>query len=349
VLPGDQQGRIRSLAAMARAVGHSSTLERMLEISAEQAREALRAASVSVSRLEPGGLTVRTIVNVGDLGPREVRWPEDETYEMAEFVGLDVRVQDLVTWTWDVDDPETPVTERDLLRDLGKGCSVSAPLVVDGRLWGEFYATRNNGEPGFDRNDIAYLEALLAILAGAVSRVTREESLERLAYHDPLTGLPNRRALDEAASEAFALPRDTRREVVAVAIDINGLKRVNDTHGHHAGDQLIKTAAAELVRAFAPLAGSLVARVGGDEFTVLVTDRPVERVVEVVDAVGRQTWDHGPDTVLSCGAAGVVLTHPVSLLPSQLFAAADRALYAAKREQARSTVVAPAPDTRTAH
>jgi len=343
VLPEDQQSRIRGLAAMARAVGQSGTLERTLELAAEQARVALRAASVSVSRLEPGSAVVRTIVNVGDLGPGEVRWPQDETYSMEELLDLDPSAGDAVSWRWDVDDPGLPAHERDLLLELGKGSSISAPLVVDGLVWGEFYATRNHGQPGFDQNDVAYLEALLAILAGAVSRASREESLEQLAYRDPLTGLHNRRALDETADRVFDRPAGTRRHVVAVAIDINGLKLVNDTHGHLAGDELIKSAAADLVQAFGMLPGSLVARVGGDEFTVLVADRPLERVVAVADEVSGRTPGMGPDPVLCCGAAGVELRDGVTLTPSQLFAAADRALYTAKREGRRRTVVAPDP------
>lgn len=339
--PVDEPGRIRSLAAMARAVGQSNTLERLLELSAERARVALQAASVSVSRLEPGGMTVRTLVNVGELGPHEVRWPENETYEMHEFAGLDLRVDEMVTWTWSLDDPDLPASERELLDELGKCCSVSAPLFVDGRLWGEFYATRGQGAPRFDQNDVAYLEALLAIIAGAVSRASREESLEQLAYHDPLTGLQNRRALDEAADRAFDLTPGGRREVVVVAVDINGLKTVNDRHGHLAGDQLLKSAATELMRSFSRLPGSLVARVGGDEFTVLVTDRPLATVVEVADELSHRDWEYGAEAGLSCGAAGVVLTDEVVLAPAELFAAADRALYVAKRSQRRTTVVAP--------
>jgi diguanylate cyclase (GGDEF)-like protein len=339
--PANEPGRIRSLAAMARAVGQSNTLERLLELSAERARVALRAASVSVSRLEPGGTSVRTIVNVGDLGPHEERWPENETYEMNEFADLDLRVDEVVTWTWALDDPNIPPHECELLNELDKYCSLAAPLIVDGRLWGEFYATRGHGAARFDQDDVAYLEALLAILAGSVSRASREESLQQLAYHDPLTGLHNRRALDEAAARAFDVPPGGRREVVVVAVDIDGLKLVNDRHGHLAGDQLLKSAAAELLRSFARLPGSLVARVGGDEFTVLVTDRPLSKVVQVADEMNQRDWEYGAEAGLSSGAAGVVLTPDLELTPSELFAAADRALYVAKRRRPRSTVVAP--------
>ena len=121
MLPAGQELRIRSLAGMARALGRSEALFRLLEIAAEEARSALHASSVSVSRLEAGSLNVRTIVNVGDLGPNEVRWPEDETYSMEEFANLELVVDDLSTWAADVRDPACDPRELRLLTELGKG------------------------------------------------------------------------------------------------------------------------------------------------------------------------------------------------------------------------------------
>jgi len=340
MLPADEQKRIRSLAAMARALGRSAPLFRHLEIAAEEARTAMGASSVSVSRLERGSLTVRTIVNVGDLGPDEQRWPEDETYALDKFANLSLVVEDLKIWTTSLDDPACEPSERRLLTELGKGSSVGAPVVVDGRLWGELYATRAVGEPSFGEDDLAYLEALVAILAGAVSRSLREESLEQLAYHDPLTGLMNRRALDEHAATAFHVAAGVSRVVTVVAVDINGLKQVNDSLGHEGGDRLIQSVARALTAGFDPLAGSLVSRVGGDEFTVLVSGHDPAQVVEVADRLCRHTWDLDADASLSCGAASVVVTADSTVVPSDLFAAADRAQYIAKRGRLTSTVLA---------
>ncbi|MGH3510244.1 MAG: GAF domain-containing protein, partial [Nocardioidaceae bacterium] len=184
---------------MARALSRSDTLFRILELAAEEARLAIDAASVSVSRLEIGTLNVRTIVNVGDLGPHEVRWPEYEFYALDEFENLAIDVDALETWRFDVDSADCPPGDRDLLRLLDKGCSLASPIVVDGRLWGEFYATRHRDEPTFDDSDVACLEVLVAVMAGAISRALKEASLEQLAFKDPLTGLFNRRVLDEQA------------------------------------------------------------------------------------------------------------------------------------------------------
>lgn len=340
MLPAGQELRIRSLAVMARALGRSEALFRLLEIAAEEARGALYASSVSVSRLEPGTMNVRTIVNVGDLGPHEVRWPEDETYSMVEFVNLELVVDDLQTWAADVERPDCDPKELKLLRELGKGSSIGAPIIVDGQLWGEFYATRHVGEAVFDLDDIAYLEALIAILGGAISRSLREESLEQLAFRDPLTSLLNRRALDEHAEHAFDVPAGGSRILTVVAVDINRLKEVNDTLGHVAGDQLIQSVARALSVAFNRLTGSLVARVGGDEFTVLVSGHDPSQVLQVADRLCQHTWDFGRGAGISCGAASAVISADTGFTPSDLFAAADRAQYIAKHGRLSSTVMA---------
>lgn len=340
MLPAMQETRIRSLADMARALGRSEVLFRLLEIAAEEARVALEAASVSVSRLEPGTSKVRTIVNVGDLGPAEERWPDNEIYDMDDFANLAILAEERHPWRASADDPDCDARERMLLQELGKHCAIGSPIIVDGQLWGEFYATRVAGQPDFGSLDVSYMEALMAILGGAISRSLREESLEQLAYRDPLTGLLNRRALDEGAWQAFEVAPGARRTVTVVSLDINRLKQVNDTLGHLAGDQLIQSVARALTTEFGRLAGALVARVGGDEFTVLASGHDPVQVVAVADRLCQRTWRFGSGAGVSAGAATVTVTHGSALTPARLFAAADRAQYVAKHGRLSSTVVA---------
>ena len=325
---------------MARALSRPRPLGPLLELAADEACRALGARTLSISRLEPGGTTVRTLINVGELGPTETRWPEDETYPLEQFGNLGLVVEDLETWVASVDDPASDPQEVRLLRELGKGASLGSPVLVDGALWGELYATHAQGEGPFDLDDIAYLEALTAILGGALARTVREESLERLAYCDPLTGLANRRALDERAELAFRVPAGVVRCVTVLAIDINRLKEVNDGWGHHVGDELIQAVARALGAAFHPMPGSLVARVGGDEFTVLVSDHDPDEVVRIADVLCRRQWDFGPGASISCGAASVEVTAEARRSPAAVFAAADRAQYVAKRGGLTSVVLA---------
>jgi diguanylate cyclase (GGDEF)-like protein len=330
--------RIRSLATMARALGRSNTLLNQLEVAAEEARVALDASTASVSRLLHGSLTIKTLLNVGDLGPGEERWPEDETYDLTSSPNLGLVLEQHRTWTACLGDPESPEGEKELLRRLGKTSSLGSPIIVDGQLWGEFYATRPCGQPSFDDDDVAYIEALVAILSGSISRSLREESLERLAYQDPLTGLWNRRALDERALQAFLVPKDATRTITVVQVDINRLKEVNDTQGHNAGDQLIKSVAGTLLAEFSYLPGSLVARVGGDEFTALVVGHDPASVVSIADRLNRRSWRIGAKPGVSCGCSSAVLTSDSTLTPTELFAAADAAQYQAKHSRS-STVL----------
>ncbi|CAN5178384.1 sensor domain-containing diguanylate cyclase [soil metagenome] len=332
--------RLRSLGALARATSRSAPLIDLLEAAVEEGLVGVGAASISVSRLEPGAGFVRTLVNVGSLGPEEQRRPEHEVYELTEFANLRGIIEHAEAWSISVDDPAADECEVALLRRLGKGSAVAVPIVVDGQQWGELYATRDLGSPEIGADGIDFLHAITAILAGAVQRSAREETLNQLAYHDSLTGLPNRRALDNQAAQAFSVPAGLARQVTAIAVDVNGLKQVNDTQGHAVGDRLISAVGDSLQQCFSRLAGSFVARVGGDEFVVLTVGHPVALVRKVADEVCGLTWSFGSARDVSCGAATVTLTSESTQTPHDLFAAADAAQYVAKRGRIRHTVLA---------
>ncbi|MFI5429480.1 GGDEF domain-containing protein [Aeromicrobium sp. UC242_57] len=165
---------------------------------------------------------------------------------------------------------------------------------------------------------MAYAEVLAAILASSISRVQREADLEDLAFHDPLTSLFNRRGLDDRAAEVFTVPDGEVRTVTIVAVDIDGLKNVNDTKGHASGDQQILAVAAALTATFDLLGPNAVARVGGDEFTVIVADRPMELVVGAIDDVCRQVSSAPLAVSVSAGVASAQLTRDSPVKSSEL-------------------------------
>jgi diguanylate cyclase len=100
------------------------------------------------------------------------------------------------------------------------------------------------------------------------------ERIERLAYFDPLTGLPNRQRCLETAERQFAEAARTGESVAVVYLDLNSFKRINDTFGHSAGDAVLRTVAGKLARAIqSPEGGAAhvsLARFGGDEFVILI-------------------------------------------------------------------------------
>jgi diguanylate cyclase (GGDEF)-like protein len=324
---------LRSLAALAHVLSRSHDVREVLETAAENARLAMDAATVSIGQVDIDADVVRTIVNVGDLAEDESRWPDDEVYPIGTDERLMSAIHELRSWTDDITDPDCAPRERELLEKLGKGSSLVTPVVVDGRAWGEFYATRHIGAVPFDVEDIAYAEVVAAILGTAVSRTLREAELESLAFHDALTGLFNRRGLDERVDQLFALGDRPERDVAVVAVDINDLKGINDTQGHLSGDEQIRTVAAALMTSFSPMSTSVVARVGGDEFTVMVADAEVAVVEDAINAVCAQI--SGPSSAIgvSAGLATATLTKESATTASELFAAADQALYVAKRSE----------------
>lgn len=156
---------------------------------------------------------------------------------------------------------------------------------------------------------------------------------DQLSRIDPLTGLANRRALSLAAEE-----REPSMLILVIA-DIDRFKRVNDHYGHMAGDEVIKSIADMLRRRLGPL-GTL-ARVGGEEFALLCSDASVEKVKAELSRL-RSDVEQTPIEIdkqwlRATISAGIAYGEGVPF--KQLYAAADKALYAAKA-RGRNRVVA---------
>lgn len=180
--------------------------------------------------------------------------------------------------------------EAPVKAELGIGAYVGVPLrLSDGSLYGTLCCLDHDQRPDLSSEDLAFVEAMARLLASEIererARLRSEREQERLrlvAETDAMTGLSNRRAWDAAvASEQV---RDTLDEpIVVVMADIDGLKRVNDTDGHAAGDELIRTFAAAL-RGSAR-SHDVVARLGGDEFGVLLIGTSATAAEAYVDRV----------------------------------------------------------------
>ena len=104
--------------------------------------------------------------------------------------------------------------------------------------------------------------------------IAAQARLTHLAYHDPLTDLPNRLLFQEHLEQAIARARRGKQAVAVLFVDLDDFKLVNDSHGHTAGDELLRVVADRLRDAVR--ATDVVARLGGDEFLVLVADIDLE-------------------------------------------------------------------------
>jgi len=141
---------------------------------------------------------------------------------------------------------------------------------------------------------------------------TAHEELAHAAFHDALTQLPNRALLYDRIEQALAVATRERKQVAIGYLDLDGFKAVNDDHGHDAGDQLLAAVASRLVAGVRP--ADTVARIGGDEFVVLLTAlEPGEwnAIFERLSAAIEQPISLASGTVVSVGATlGVAVSHP---------------------------------------
>lgn len=133
-----------------------------------------------------------------------------------------------------------------------------------------------------DRNGV--LTNYIAIFSDLMERRAIDDKLEFLAYHDQLTGLPNRLLLHDRFKQALATATRENTMVAVLFLDLDKFKQVNDTLGHEAGDQLLKLVSQRLARSVREV--DTVSRIGGDEFVVLVTDlRTADTVTLVAEKI----------------------------------------------------------------
>ncbi|MGB7685666.1 MAG: diguanylate cyclase [Solirubrobacterales bacterium] len=175
------------------------------------------------------------------------------------------------------------------------------------------------------------LAALLAALILVWSRNERIIELEREAGQDSLTGLSNRRSFDEGLRREVARSRRQGTSGAMLMIDLDHFKRVNDTSGHPAGDRLLKEVAALLRRRVRET--DVLARIGGDEFAIVLPNTGVEEALLVAEAIAttiRESarFDGGQPVTASIGIA--MFGEDPTLSPESIASEADTAMYAAK-------------------
>jgi diguanylate cyclase (GGDEF)-like protein len=153
------------------------------------------------------------------------------------------------------------------------------------------------------------------------------EQISAFTAYDPLTGLRNRRSFDDAAAWMLSVCRRRDWPFAVMMIDIDHFKRFNDSFGHPAGDQCLKSVASAL-RAGLSRGSDLVARYGGEEFVVMLADVDAERATEVAERLRRAVSD-GPGTTISIGLVWAACADREAGVDNFLVRA-DAALYEAK-------------------
>ncbi|GAA2640383.1 sensor domain-containing diguanylate cyclase [Streptomyces vastus] len=344
--------RLRAVVALAQGMAAAHTPQESWRAAAVGACHALAGsfAALSVWERELGRL--RVLVNVGERAADEEEYPDDEAYPVHQFPEITEFLHE--RWAagggpnaW-VETAEGPAGGRAgychqrvaALRRRGRGCCVVAPIVLHGRAWGELYVARPAAAPVFARADADFATVLASVAAAGIAQTERLEEVRRLAFTDALTGLANRRAVDVRLDEALERHRADGAVVSLVVCDVNGLKRVNDTRGHAAGDRLLERFGSVLSLCGAMLPGTLAARLGGDEFCLLAVGPAADEVVRVADELCRRAVELELGEGVACGVAST--GDPIGDVRSarRLFRLADAAQYRAKAARAPKPVVA---------
>lgn len=194
--------------------------------------------------------------------------------------------------------------DRDACRRVGAKSLVVVPLLHAGRAMGVLKVY--SGSPDFFTDEHIQVISLLAGMIGtALARADLLQRLSEQAVTDELTGLPNRRGWYDHLTSVLAKARRTGAPVSVIALDVDGLKRVNDQSGHAAGDRLLREVTSRWSAALRE--SDLLGRLGGDEFGVILDGADATAASDVVArltaglrgehtaAAGVATWDGEED------------------------------------------------------
>src|SRR5688572_16452459 len=215
----------------------------------------------------------------------------------------------------------------------GVNSGIIVPLIVGARVVGTL-ACWSDKDDAFAEEDERVLEMMASQVATAVLAADTTETSERRAPQDPLTGLPNRRQLnDDIAGQLAAWPDTGRRAVVAM-VDIDHFKRLNDDFGHRVGDVTLQKVAS--VMRLSIRDADRIYRYGGEEFVVIFADAGRSEATVLADRLlkavaetplsGDQLEPVGPVTI----TAGLSLMPEHGIDFGELIELADRAMYRAK-------------------
>lgn len=168
----------------------------------------------------------------------------------------------------------------------------------------------------------------LAVVSDISAQKSHESALDRRAYYDALTDIPNRHLFNDRLTQATALARRSQQPMAVCMMDLDGFKQVNDTWGHGAGDQLLVHIAQRLQRVVR--AEETVARLGGDEFALIFYNCQSPAVFERLLSTVREPVPFGDCSLQVSASLGVAFFHPSVQDGEQLLRQADQAMYQSK-------------------
>jgi diguanylate cyclase (GGDEF)-like protein len=217
--------------------------------------------------------------------------------------------------------------------DNWAGSIIGIPLKVGANVVGVMNLSRMTAGK-FSHAELRLLSLLADQAAVAISNASLHLMISRQAYSDTVTGLPNRRALDERLEDETSSARRNNSSFAVIMMDLDGFKEVNDTYGHSTGDDVLRYVFNFMARGVRNT--DFLARYGGDELTLILTqtDLSSARIVceKIVESMEKIRYKLPDGKNLKLGISGGIALYPThGGTGSDLLRAADAALYQAKK------------------
>ena len=172
------------------------------------------------------------------------------------------------------------INDNNIENDIGG--AIVVPFLCEGNVQGVISVMNHRSGRNFDHDDVELMYSIANQVGVAVAKAELQRKIEHQAYHDVLTGLPNRLLFEVTAEKVLAQAKRSRLHFGIVFIDLDGFKHVNDTLGHDIGDLLLKEVAEKF--SSRTRAGDTLARMGGDEFALILMDLDTkEKAIQIAE------------------------------------------------------------------
>jgi diguanylate cyclase (GGDEF)-like protein len=224
------------------------------------------------------------------------------------------------------------------------GSIIGVPLKMGEKVLGVMNLSRDR-VGGFSASELRLIHMLANQAAVAISNASLHQNISKKAYTDTITGLPNRRALDEHLEAEIINARRTNSTFAVIMMDLDGFKGVNDTYGHDIGDQVLRVVFNVIASGIRST--DFIARYGGDEVTLLLSKSELQAARLVTEKIleNLNNFEYmAPDkSMIKMGISGGIAIYPThGRSGSELLRAADAALYEAKKHHRGSFFLAKA-------
>ena len=319
-----QNQLLQKLAETTASLVTELDLDKALQNILDQATSFMGIPHGFVQLFEPDGR--HTVLKCG-LGRYKIQVGErlsfHDTGLVAEVMrtGKAVVVDDYVHWPQRLQEP--------FYADIT--AAMQAPLNIEGKMIGSIGLTAFGEPVAMHQEKLAAFEQFATVAAIAVKNALSHQETHRLAFHDTLTGLPNRAHLNLRLEEEMQQARRGESAGAVMFIDLDDLKTVNDHFGHTYGDSVIVAAGQDIAEAIGNRA--FVARVGGDEFVVILPEADLKQIAQIadrlVDTIRKEYVVRGQSIHMST-SIGITLYPADATTAEEILKNADIAMYAAK-------------------